>query len=660
MRTIRIIVADDPSGGFSVSVLEDEGAGGAAQVTEGHIEDPPPTLPTLPPDRAVLDVLQQLLTVEGDPPVPYVDAAHYLFGLLAVGDVRAWVERSAHDPPGTRRTLLDVRADRLRRLPWEMMTDPATGWAPFVRPTNPWARAFRNGADHPQLAPLVPPVRVLFVAGRVDDASLIADDEFDAIVRTLCRDPARWHVEDLIAPTRAQFEQLYREMRPHVLHIVAHGDRSRDGQPVLAMREGLSQPWSISPFTVSNMAVDAPRLVVLNACRSGVGTAGREAVWTFADTFLDRHSGAVVTMQGDIPSEAAIAFASGFYAALADGKPIDLAASAGRHGASGSSDEDPAVWGLPSLVVARPPEEVLPMAAERSANPRVAKEQVHAAGLVDHASERRNLWYRAAPETDTDQRRHVVVVTGPAEVGKSAVVRAALPACHVRGCDIAYVDFQGDRRLDWFRAVKRIHHHVEEWLPERTEALADFEHAVECLRQGPAVTPRPAGGGRRLDRQAPFVGLADSAEDRIDQIFQQVLALLRGCAGDRPLVLVLDHLTKGLSDEAREDHLLPRLVEPLAAGEIRQVTVVTVVESTEVLRGRIHPDLLAEAIEVRLFDRDRLTLLLHELYARRYTDQPMSRELHDLSGAMGTAMGQQFLPRQLVSIGEGFAPGGRR
>src|SRR4029453_5217548 len=81
-------------------------------------------------------------------------------------------------------------------------------------------------------------------------------------------------------------------------------------------------------------AEPTPRLVVLNSCQSGA--SGTEAPFPGTGAAL-AHSGihAVAAMQYAISDDAAIAFARGFYTALAHGRGIDEAVRSGRIGILG-------------------------------------------------------------------------------------------------------------------------------------------------------------------------------------------------------------------------------------------------------------------------------------------------------------------------------------
>ena len=94
------------------------------------------------------------------------------------------------------------------------------------------------------------------------------------------------------------------------------------------------------------LAGEGVRLAVLNACRAGQGGGQAASV---AGALVRAGVPAVIGMQGNLPDEAARAFAGGFYAALAAGQPVDRAVTAGRKAIlalGGSLGTD---WWLPAL-----------------------------------------------------------------------------------------------------------------------------------------------------------------------------------------------------------------------------------------------------------------------------------------------------------------------
>jgi hypothetical protein len=434
-------------------------------------------------------------------------------------------------------------------------------------------------------------------------------------MRALCRRPADFHVEYLVAPTKEEFDAAYTEVDPHVLHVVAHGEQSY-GETVLSLRAGEEGAWSLTRVHVANRLPSYPRLVVLNACRSGAGSAATEAAWGFAELFLDKGVGAVVTMQGDIPAVEAVAFTEAFYTALAAREPVDVATHQGRLAVYDETDS-PRVWSIPTLSLGAPPESILGTPEPRPASSRLEAVVVEAVGYVDRATERRRVWTRAAPDGPRKPPR-LLVVTGGDRTGKSAVVKGALPACHARGCDIAYVDFGPSTRLGWFAAVKRVYDDLRDWLPEHDAPMRHFADVAETCRTGPYHEGRP-GPMRELGEELRFENEGDVGEHRKKVIFRELLHLVEACGTENKLLLVLDHLFTGLSDEARDDYLLPRLVQPLLDEEESNVVLVAVVPKNYQL-SLSGPAAALEPVEVKAFEKPEFELLLREYVARTKPD----------------------------------------
>ena len=125
-----------------------------------------------------------------------------------------------------------------------------------------------------------------------------------------------------------------------MLHFIGHGgyDTETD-EGVLAFvgRNGRADYVPASRLAdLLDEAEPTPRLVVLNSCQSGA--SGTIDLFSGTAAAL-AHSGihAVAAMQYSISDDAAIAFARGFYKALAHGRGIDEAVRSGRIGILGLS-----------------------------------------------------------------------------------------------------------------------------------------------------------------------------------------------------------------------------------------------------------------------------------------------------------------------------------
>ncbi|HEX5860025.1 MAG TPA: CHAT domain-containing protein [Microbacterium sp.] len=124
----------------------------------------------------------------------------------------------------------------------------------------------------------------------------------------------------------------------HVLHFIGHGtyDTVTD-EGVLAFVGRNHRADYVTASALADLLDEAeptPRLVVLNSCQSGAG--GTTDLFSGTAAAL-AHSGirAVAAMQFSISDAAALAFARGFYTALAHNRGIDEAVRSGRIGILG-------------------------------------------------------------------------------------------------------------------------------------------------------------------------------------------------------------------------------------------------------------------------------------------------------------------------------------
>ncbi|MEI2692032.1 MAG: CHAT domain-containing protein [Anaerolineae bacterium] len=105
--------------------------------------------------------------------------------------------------------------------------------------------------------------------------------------------------------------------RPALVHFAGHGDQA--GQLILEDAAGRAAPVQPDALAALVAAADTVRCAVLNACWSDA----------LADALLGV-TACVVGMAGEVGDEAAIAFAAGFYRALADGETVAAAVAAGE------------------------------------------------------------------------------------------------------------------------------------------------------------------------------------------------------------------------------------------------------------------------------------------------------------------------------------------
>ena len=88
------------------------------------------------------------------------------------------------------------------------------------------------------------------------------------------------------------------------LHVIAHGKKNQDRELVLQMRETGVGTWSFQTSTIGELGwrikggpgYPPPRLVLLNACRSGSATDGQESGRVFTEALIDREAASVIVI----------------------------------------------------------------------------------------------------------------------------------------------------------------------------------------------------------------------------------------------------------------------------------------------------------------------------------------------------------------------------
>lgn len=173
---------------------------------------------------------------------------------------------------------------------------------------------------------------LLLAASPADLPRLRVDQEARRVDEALRRGlfGQRFHLAQQWAVRSEDLLDALLRHRPAIVHFAGHGDAS--GQLVLEDATGRAAP--IAPAAIAGLmaAPSSVRCAVLNAC------------WTDAlAAALLEVTACVVGMTTDVGDAAAIAFAAGFYRALADGESVTAAVAAGRAEAVAEGGEDAAL-----------------------------------------------------------------------------------------------------------------------------------------------------------------------------------------------------------------------------------------------------------------------------------------------------------------------------
>jgi hypothetical protein len=149
-------------------------------------------------------------------------------------------------------------------------------------------------------------------------------------------------------------QRALRQREYHVLHFIGHGAFDVDSQDgVLVMTDGAEQSQLVGSQTLGTLLHDyrSLRLVVLDCCEGG-RTGNQDTFAGVAQELLRQQLPAVVAMQFAITDAAALTLSHEFYAALAEGEPVDLALTEARRAVFAQTSG--VEWATPVLYMRAP------------------------------------------------------------------------------------------------------------------------------------------------------------------------------------------------------------------------------------------------------------------------------------------------------------------
>ncbi len=283
-----------------------------------------------------------------------------LFDAVFVGDVRICLEncqsRARFQGAGLRLKFHLGDAPQLAALPWEYLVDPTTHGFFALFAESPIVRYVDMLRSNPVL-PIRPPLRILAMisspidqpealnVGRekdnlrealgslVDAGKVVLDVEEDANLRTL---------QNRLLQAKNEGAGY------HIFHFVGHGQFDEaEGEGLLLLEDEEERSRSVSGRRLGTYLFGhhTLRLAVLNACEGARASATRP-FGSVAKTLVQRGIPAVVAMRVQISDRAAIDFARQFYAAIAEGWPVDAALAEGRKAIYTESEVE---WATPIL-----------------------------------------------------------------------------------------------------------------------------------------------------------------------------------------------------------------------------------------------------------------------------------------------------------------------
>ncbi|WP_405535802.1 CHAT domain-containing protein [Streptomyces sp. NBC_00075] len=535
-------------------------------------------------------------------------AGERLYSALLGGELaERWAElRSGASAGSPLRVRIDIGPPELRPLPWELLRHQ-NQWL-WRRPELRWRR---GGVDDPPSAEPTElgPLRVLVVVcNPPHDDRLLAEQELASISSAVERSPGRTHLEPLDAPhDAAELADRIDTLRPHIVHFIGHGmARPGAGSPVLVFvpaHEGVDD-WELTAEAIADLTDWKPMLVVLNACHAGKADAA-DWIGGMAQAFLDAGTRAVVSMQGDIASDSAVAFSTKFYEELGHSHPLDDAVAAARsHLAKRTGNTGS--WALPVLLTRCAPDQVLRINCLPPPDSSLddidnCKQYVELSRFVGRSDERREAWWTLdRPFASAGgKERPVLVIGGYSQTdsgrtgrsGKTWLANWCLITWFLRGHHVVSVDLRTPLRpppevpdinpyaryKDWLSALRLIRQEAtsSEQLCRLPETAFGTFNAVLNHLTGAATLPcgelEPAEDEwKRFDDE-----IGDPYDKRKEAIFEAFRDALSTLTDGRPLVIALDH-AESVMPAAFTDVLYKWLVRPVAYGHASPLRLIVV------------------------------------------------------------------------------------
>lgn len=254
----------------------------------------------------------------------------------------------------------------LHRLPWETLHSGASFLT--AEPLRLVAVTRLVPAVAAQAATRTVEARVLFVVGAaLSDPELRPGAEYLGLIRRLEASGLGLSSHLLLQATVESLRDAVLEIRPSIVHVIAHGAFS-GGRAVLKLtdKDTRKPTREVTGEQLANLlrepapddpAWQGPAIVVLNACYSGQAFGGLGGalpkdrnIRPLAAELVYRGIPLVVGMGGRVADRACRIFTRRFYETLLQGDPIRGIAQGRRAGhGEGTSPEDTIDWALPVL-----------------------------------------------------------------------------------------------------------------------------------------------------------------------------------------------------------------------------------------------------------------------------------------------------------------------
>lgn len=263
-----------------------------------------------------------------------------LFEAVVGAELRACFLRSSLDEmyrqegTGLRLKLRLQDVPELADLPWEFLFDPSLDR--FLSQSNqtPIVRYIEMPERIRPLTVNLPLQVLVMISSPTDHIRLDVDRERSILQEALghLSKKGKVQIEWLEKATLPALQRCLRSGEYHVFHFIGHGGFDKKAEEgVLVLEDEQGRGWQAGAHRIGTLLHDhrSLRLAVLNSCE-GARNSRTDPFAGIATTLKRQGVPAVVAMQFEITDDAAITFASEFYAALAEGFPVDSALAEAR------------------------------------------------------------------------------------------------------------------------------------------------------------------------------------------------------------------------------------------------------------------------------------------------------------------------------------------
>lgn len=614
MKELHIRLSEQQPGAYQAKIVDPPaGAEGFERPTGAGWPCQLPLPPFPAGFRTLADFQRHLLSLKPNDPNELEAIGSYLFNFLFGSDINNrnvlyeyWTSCLNQSPLEGVRTVLQLDSPSLIGIPWELCNENGDYLAVNIPHTLLRTAWVAIGAFKREPVPLSQaPLRVLLIISHKEQDVLVkGPDEALSVDAALFR-LLPWMVDlhILIRPTISEVREWCQNWEPHILHFVGHGGATAQGSPYLLLYQSAQADAArLDERALINLfQTRVPRLIVLNACRSGqvsnldTNMAAAQAIQTFSARLIQKGVLAVIAMQADIEGADAVALMRTFYHKLAKGKSIDQALTFARDRRFGEASLSPNQkwdWALPALYLAKGvrAEDVLRVDASKAEPMVIPPPGDHnqdwlplSMGVKIHVGrEKEQLMLEKTVLTpDLSTIPPVTLLHGVQDMGKSTMLYWLSEGCDRRSRSFIYADF-GRTSLNYWDALRLIR---DGWL-ETVDGVKlanhldsdlffnTFNDALnrKTLPNYATDYPKKPDDTTPVKDKAPYKnptvemgnqGTLRSDENPFETITNEFKSGLARIAGSNGLIIFLDHIEMLIPDTV--ERIRTYLIEPIVA-----------------------------------------------------------------------------------------------